>query len=85
MFVWLHTNSPPQHIANVHEFEFADQGGVKSYLINTNARRGINAAFCGVFENATGETSVHLFDTCERADMWMHRNTDIDLLIEYHQ
>lgn len=75
MFVWLHTNSPPQHIASIPEQELhPDKGGLPAYLAITNARRGIRAKFAGVFENNKGEVSVHIFDTVERAVAWADRN-----------
>lgn len=81
MYVWLHTASPPQHIAMLSEPDLKNTGGIRMYLQTINIRRGISAKYAGVFEAPNGETSVHIFDTVERATAWCERNSDQDVLI----
>lgn len=81
MMVWLHTSSPPQHIASITETDFAADGGAKAYLVEINRRRGLRCAFAGVFEAEHGETSVHIFDNGARADAWIERNQQRESLL----
>lgn len=82
MLVWLHTSSPPQHINNISEVELQSTGGIEHYLTRTNERRGLSCEFAGVFEGPHGETSIHVFDTMERAVDWTARNVDESLLVD---
>lgn len=80
MMVWLHTASPPQHIATVQETVFSAYGGCVGYPESTNYHRAICAKFCGVFEDPKGQTSVHIFDEVSRANAWIDRNADMDVI-----
>lgn len=74
MMVWLHTSSPPQHIADCSETHVSPSGRMETFVEDIEHRRGIIVGFCGVFENEYGKISVHVFDTKERANVWMERN-----------
>lgn len=80
MFVWLHTSSPPQHIACVTETAFHDIGGCAPYLAAINDRRASKFAFLCVLEDGKGETSVHIFDNIARAEVYVDRNTDFNVI-----
>lgn len=76
MFVWLHTSSPPQHIATIPGIGQAAHGvTLRGYLEATNARRGISARCARLTHNErTGEDALHIFDTFERSLAWATRN-----------
>ena len=82
MMVWLHSSSPPQHIANVQEGEVSTASKLAAYMTRTNEHRLTNLKRAGIYENERGEVSCHLFWDTDKAMQFMHRNADkLDLLI----
>lgn len=81
MMVWLHTASPPQHIADCLEAHVSPSGRMETFVEDVEHRRGIKIEFAGVFENPRGECTVHLFDCESRAQSWRKRNKDMDWII----
>lgn len=72
--VWLHSKSPPQHIANVPESTVATADKLLVYMRQVNAQRLVNLKWGGVFEGNGGELSVHLFWEPDRALTYVQRN-----------
>ena len=73
MFVWLHTSSPPQHIAQEPFAGCVDR--LPSTLAAINARRGLSCkvAMLGHHERL-GEDQLHIFDNVARYRAWVDRN-----------
>lgn len=74
MFVWLVTNSPPQHIAHVPEGDVNTATKLKAWIDTKAQTRGIAIYYAGVFENDRAELSLVMFDSRERAESWIVRN-----------
>ena len=74
LFVWIHTNSPPQHIAHVLESEVNTAAKLKTWVDNKAQTRGIAAYYAGVFEGDNGELTLNMFDSRERAERYVTRN-----------
>lgn len=84
MLVWLHSSSPPQHIANVTEHEVATSAKLRTYMEGVNERRLVNLKWGGLFETPRGEVICCLFWDRERAMAYVERNRKkglADLLI----
>lgn len=79
--VWLHSLSPPQHIANVAEESIRTAEKLRAYMLQTNERRAVNLKWAGAFEDARGGVSVEMFWDKEQAKRYVQRNTDLNLLI----
>lgn len=78
MYVWLHSASPPQHIATVSEGDVPTAAALRTYLQATNERRGTSLVWAGVFEDDHAVLSLHMFDTGERASAFCVRNARSD-------
>jgi len=76
MYVWIHTQSPPQHIAMVQETTVGTAEKLGAYMRNVNANRRTNLKWGGVFENDKGETTVNLFWERAKALEYVKRNRD---------
>ena len=74
LYVWLHTNSPPQHIANVLEGEVNTTAKLKAWVDAKAHARGIAVYYAGIFEGDRGELTLNLFDNKERAERYVTRN-----------
>lgn len=82
MMVWLHSLSPPQHIANVPEAQISTEEKLRTFMEQTNARRMINLKWAGIFENERGEVTCHTFWEMEKANEFRKRNLGkLDLLL----
>lgn len=79
MFVWLHTSSPPQHIANVPEADVSTAAKLKAWVDSKAQTRGIAVYYAGVFEGQSGELHLSMFDSRERAERYVTRN-DIPII-----
>ncbi len=78
--VWLHSKSPPQHIACVAEATIRTAEKMRTYMAQTNERRLTNLKWTGAFEDARGNVTLHMFWNVEDARAYRTRNGDLDLL-----
>lgn len=79
--VWLHSKSPPQHIACVPEGQISTAAKMAAYMAQTNANRLTNLKWCGAVENERGIVTLHLFWNIEDAHAYLERNAGkLDLL-----
>lgn len=82
MFVWLHSSSPPQHIANVHEVEVSTAAKLRAYIDRVNAQRLINVKWAGIFEDERGAVTLQLFWDKAKALAYVQRNrAKLDLIL----
>jgi hypothetical protein len=74
MNVILLTASPPQLIAQTSEDAVSSETKLRAFLQGVNARRHIRAQYAGIFEWDGGKLDLWIFDTFQRAQVFIDRN-----------